>query len=166
MTVFDFVVLALVGASVVAGALRGLVRAVVTVAALILGLLVAARGYEAGGALLLATGLAESQGAAQAGGFLLITGGVFALGFVAGHYMSRRLRRTRLGWFDRVLGAGFGLLRGFFVCSALYLALVAFPVRINSVEEARTAPLLAAGARLLTTFTSQDVRTSFLDQRK
>ena len=45
MTIFDFVVLALIAASVVAGALRGLVRAAITGLALILGIIIAARGY-------------------------------------------------------------------------------------------------------------------------
>jgi membrane protein required for colicin V production len=164
MTIFDLIVLALCGASLVAGALRGLVRALLTGVALIAGLLIAARGYGAAGEVLRALGLVSSDAAAHAAGFLALTGLIFGLGFVAGHFLSRRLRRTRLAWFDRALGAGFGLLRGFFVSSALYLALTAFPVRLTSVEEARTAPLLAEGARLLTAFTSQDVRSSFLKQ--
>jgi hypothetical protein len=72
------------------------------------------------------------------------------------------LRRARLEWFDRVLGGAFGLLRGVAVCSAIYLALTAFPVRLSSVEEARTAPALAQGARLLALCTSEDVRVRFL----
>lgn len=164
MTVFDLIVLSLCGASVVAGALRGLVRGLLTGVSLIAGLLVATRGYEAAGGIFRALGLVESTAAANAAGFLVLTGLIFGLGVVAGHLLSRRLRRTRLAWFDRVLGAGFGALRGFFVSSALFLALTAFPVRLSSVEEARTAPLLAEGARLLTAFTSQDVRSSFLKQ--
>lgn len=164
MTVFDLIVLSLCGASIVAGALRGLVRAVLTGAALIVGLVVAARGYETAGTFIRALGLVESNEAAHAAGFLALTGLIFGLGFVAGHLLTSRLKRTRLAWFDRALGAGFGLLRGFFVSSALFLALTAFPVRISSVEEARTAPLLAEGAKLLTAFTSQDVRSSFLKQ--
>lgn len=166
MTVFDLIVLALCGASVVAGALRGFVRALLTGLALIAGLAVAARGYETAGAILRALGLVESNEAAHAAGFLALAGLVFGLGFVAGHLISRRLRRTRLAWFDRALGAGFGLLRGFLVSSALFLALTAFPVRLSSVEEARTAPLLAEGAKLLMAFTSQDIRSGFLKQYK
>lgn len=164
MTAFDLIVLALCGASVVAGALRGLVRALLTGIALIAGLVIAARGYESAGAFLRALGLVESNEAAHAAGFLTLTALIFGLGFLAGHILNRRLRRTRLAWFDRALGAGFGLLRGFFVSSALFLALTAFPVRLSSVEGARTAPLLAEGAKLLASFTSYEVRSSFLKQ--
>jgi hypothetical protein len=44
----------------------------------------------------------------------------------------------------------------------MYLALTAFPVRLSSVQDARTAPALATGARLLSFVTSADLRTRFL----
>ena len=163
MTFFDFFVLAFVGASIAAGALRGLVRAVLTGAALVVGLLLAARGYEMAGALLRGVGLVESEGAAQAGGFLLIVGLLLAAGFAAGVLVRGGLRRARLGWFDRLLGGAFGLLRGLAVCSAVYLALTAFPVPVSSVAEARTATVLAEGARLLAACTSADVRAKFYE---
>lgn len=164
MTFFDFIVFALVGASIAAGASRGLVRALITGAALIVGLIVAAQGYEVAGRFLLGLGIVESTAAANAGGFLLIMTFVLVAGLVAGQLVRGGLRRVRLEWFDRVLGGVFGLLRGLAVCSVMYLALTAFPVRIEAVDKAETAPLLAEGARLLALFTSQDLRTRFLEE--
>jgi membrane protein required for colicin V production len=161
MTFFDFLVLALVASSVVSGALRGIVRALVTGAALILGLLIAARGYGVAGAILRGLGLVETKEGANAGGFLLIMVVVLAAGFFAGRLVRGGLRRVHLEGVDRLLGGAFGLLRGWAVCSILYLALTAFPVRLSSVAEARTAPLLAQGAKMLGVFTSQEVRTRF-----
>jgi membrane protein required for colicin V production len=163
MTFFDFLVFTLIISSVVSGAMRGIVRALLTGAALIIGLVIAAQGYEAVGRILLGLKLVESGAAANAGGFLLIMALVLIGGFVAGRLVSGGLRHVRLEWFDRVLGGAFGLLRGWAVCSILYLALMAFPVSISSVEEARTAPLLAQGAKLLGVFTSQEVRTRFYE---
>ena len=162
MTVFDLFVLAIVGASVVAGTMRGFVRALVTLVALVAGLVVAARGYGAAGALLRGFGLVESDEAAHAGGFLLITGIALAAGFALGVFARAGLRRARLEWFDRALGAAFGFVRGLAVCSAIYLALTAFPVRLDSVAEAATAPALIEGARWLTVCTSPDVRARFV----
>lgn len=164
MTIFDFIVFALIGASIAAGASRGLVRALITFAALIVGLLIAAQAYGNAGALLLGVGVLESQAAANAGGFLLIMVVVLGAGFMAGQLVSGGLRRVRLEWFDRVLGGAFGLLRGLAVCSVMYLALTAFPVQIEAVEKAQTAPVLAEGARLMALFTSQDLRTRFLEE--
>ncbi|HEX8142639.1 MAG TPA: CvpA family protein [Pyrinomonadaceae bacterium] len=166
MTFFDFIVLALVGASVVAGALRGLVRGLLTGVALVMGLIVAARGYEMAGGVLSGMGFIESGPAANACGFLLIVGGLLLFGIIAGRWVAGGLRRARMEWLDRALGASFGLIRGLAVCSILYLALTAFPVRLNSVEQARTAPILAAGAQLLSNFTSQDIRTRFFNEHR
>jgi membrane protein required for colicin V production len=163
MTFFDLFVLLIVGASVASGALRGLVRAAVTVAALVLGLFAAAQTYEPAGAWLRGVGLVESQAAAHAGGFLLVAGVALVLGLVVGETLRAGLRRASLEWFDRALGALFGLVRGIAVCSVVYLALTAFPVRLQTVEQARTAPALAEGARLLALCTSAEVRALFLD---
>jgi membrane protein required for colicin V production len=163
MTFFDFIVLALIASSVVSGAMRGIVRALLTGAALIIGLFVAAQGYEAVGAILRGLNVVETDGAANAGGFILIV--VIALigGFFAGRVVSGGMKHVRLEWFNRVLGGAFGLLRGLAVCSILYLALTAFPVSISSVTEARTAPILAQGAKLLGVFTSKEIRTRFYE---
>src|ERR1041385_5058946 len=146
MTVFDFFVLAIVGASVAAGVLRGFVRALIATFGLVLGLFVAAHTYETAGALLRGLGVVESNAAAHAGGFLLVTGLVLLVGFVAGEFVKSGLRRARLGWLDAALGAGFGFLRGVGVCSVVYLALTAFPVRIESGAGARPGPAPARGA--------------------
>jgi membrane protein required for colicin V production len=164
MTIFDFIVFALVGASIVGGASRGLLRALVTGVALIVGMLVAAQGYAAIGTLLHGLGLVESKAAANAGGFLLIVIAMLAAGFVAGRLVRGGIRRVCLEWFDHLLGGAFGLLRGLAVCSVMYLALTAFPVRIEAVDKAETAPVLAEGARWLTLFTSSDLRARFVGE--
>jgi membrane protein required for colicin V production len=163
MTFFDFLVLALIASSIVSGAMRGIVRALLTGAALIVGLIIAAQGYEAVGGILRSLKIVESSAAANAGGFLLIMIIALVGGFFAGRLVKGGLQHVRLEWFDRVLGGAFGLLRGWAVCSILYLALTAFPVSLSSVEEARTAPILAQGAKLLGIFTSQEVRTRFYE---
>jgi len=161
MTFFDFFVLAVVGASVVSGAMRGLVRALVAGVALVAGLFLASQTYGAAGSLLQGAGIVESAEAASAAGFLLVAGLVLGAGFAAGSYVRSGLGRKRLGWLDRALGAAFGMARGVAVCSCIYLALTAFPVRLPPVTEAKTGPALAEGARILSLCTSTDVRARF-----
>jgi uncharacterized membrane protein required for colicin V production len=162
MTFFDLIVLALVGSSLVAGALRGLVRALITTGATLAGLVLAAQGYARAGALLRGAGLVKSEAAAQAWGFLLIVGAALVLGFIVGQLVRKNLKRARLGWLDSALGACFGLARGLAVCAVIYLALTAFPVRLSAVSAARTAPVLAASAQALTYLTSSELRARFL----
>jgi membrane protein required for colicin V production len=164
MTVFDLFVLAIVGASVASGALRGFVRALIAGLGLVVGFAVATQTYGAAGEFLRSLGAVESTEAAHAAGFLLMTGVALVAGFVLGESARAGLRRAKLEWFDRALGAGFGFVRGAAVCSVVYLALTAFPVRLEAVERARTGPALAEGARLLALCTSTDVRARFLAQ--
>jgi membrane protein required for colicin V production len=164
MTFFDLFVLAIVGASVAAGALRGFVRALIASFGLVVGFFVASHTYEQAGAFIRGLGLVESVEAGYAAGFLLMVGVVLAVGFVVGESVRAGLKRAKLQWFDRALGAGFGLVRGVAVCSVVYLALTAFPVKIEAVTHARTGPALAEGARLLALCTSTEVRARFLTQ--
>jgi membrane protein required for colicin V production len=162
MTFFDLFVLAIVGASVAAGALRGFVRALVAGLGLLIGFFVASHTYVQAGAFLRGLGAVESVEAGYAAGFLLVVGVVLLAGFILGQSARAGLRRARLEWFDRVLGAGFGLVRGVAVCSVVYLALTAFPVRLEAVTRARTGPALAEGAHLLALCASSEVRARFL----
>ena len=164
MTLFDLFVLAIVGASVAAGALRGFVRALIASVGLAVGFLVASHAYVRAGAFLRGMGLVESVEAGYAAGFLLMVGVVLAAGFVLGESARAGLKRAKLQWFDRALGAGFGLARGVAVCSVVYLALTAFPVRLEAVTKARTGPALAEGARLLALCTPDELRARFLTQ--
>jgi membrane protein required for colicin V production len=162
MTLFDLFVLGIVGASVAAGALRGFVRALVAGVGLAAGFFVASHTYKQAGALLRGFGAVESVEAGYAAGFLLMVGIMLVVGFVLGQSARAGLKRAKLQWFDRALGAGFGLVRGVAVCSVVYLALTAFPVKLEAVTKARTGPALAEGARLLSLCTSGEVRARFL----
>ena len=92
---------------------------------------------------------------------------VFLIVLVAGSLLARWLRgglkRARLDWLDHVLGAVFGLVRGWLVCSVIYLALTAFPVKLEAVERAAFAPALLEGTRVIAYITSSDLRERFLN---
>ena len=92
---------------------------------------------------------------------------MFLTVLLAGSFLSWRLRgvlnRVRLGWTDHALGAVFGLLRGWLICSVVYLALTAFPVRPEAVERATFGPVLLQGAHLITWLTSRDLSEKFLN---
>jgi uncharacterized membrane protein required for colicin V production len=146
MTFFDLIVIAIVVATF----------------ALFAGLVVAGQSYEWAGGWLRSFGVVGTRAAADVAGFLLVVFLFLCVGFAAGALLRDTLRRAKLGWLDRALGASFGCLRGAAVCSAMYLALTAFPVRLGFVRDARTAPALAEGARVLSLVTSSDLRARFL----
>ena len=161
MTVLDYFVLIVVVASVASGATRGILKVIISVSAAVVGLILAAQLYEFAASLL--GSFVSTERAANLLGFVAI----FLLVLVAGSLLSRWLRgglkRARLDWVDHTLGAGFGLLRGWLICSVIYLALTAFPVKLEAVERATFAPALLEGTRVITYLTSRDLRERFID---
>ena len=161
MTVLDYFVLIVVVASVASGATRGILKGIISVAFALTGLVLAAQFYAYAAVPFGWAGISAPW--ASLGGFVAI----FALSLIAGsllaHWLRSRLKRARLSWLDHSLGAGFGLVRGWLICSALYLALTAFPVRLEAVERATLAPFLLEGAHVVVYLTSQEMRQRFFD---
>ena len=69
-----------------------------------------------------------------------------------------------LRWFDRLLGAGFGLVRGLVIATAVVLGVVAFsPVAgtAETVGNSRLAPLVLHGARAAAFLAPAELKTAY-----
>ena len=119
MTAFDLVVVGIVGLSAIAAFLRGFVRVAASLAAWVIGCLVALRFSTALGSLL--PDLGESSLTRYIVAFLLIMAGVLIIGALVGLVLSRLLRAAGLGFLDRFLGAILGLARGLVIVVFLVL---------------------------------------------
>src|SRR5262245_24910886 len=161
MTFLDYVVLIVVVVSTGAGATRGILKGTISVIAVLVGLITAVYLYRY--AAWICRLIVESPRLAELLGFI----GVFLTVVIAAAFISFRLRRkiqgTPFGWIDHALGAIFGLLRGWLICSVVYLALTAFPVKLEAVEQSRFAPVLLEGTRFIAYLTSSELRQRFLD---
>jgi len=161
MTVLDYFVAIVIIVSVIFGASRGIIKGILSLISAIAGLVIAAQVYPLAAHLF--APFTASARTANLLGFVSI----FLLVLVAGSLLARWLRggikRAHLDWLDHLLGAAFGLLRGWLVCSVIYLALTAFPVKLEAVERATFAPALLEGTRVIAYLTSRDVRQRFLD---
>ena len=160
MTTLDYFVLIVVVASVASGATRGIIKGILSVLSALAGLILAAQLYPY--AARLAGGFVSSQRAAYLLGFVVVFLVVLVCGSLLARWLRGGLKRARLDWVDHALGGAFGLARGWLVCSAIYLALTAFPVKIEAVERATFAPALLEGTRVITYLTSDELRGRFL----
>jgi membrane protein required for colicin V production len=160
MTFLDYFVLIVVVASTALAATRGILRGIISLLTTVAGLIAATFLYEYVGILF--RGFVETERAANLLGFII----VFLMCMIAGSLLSRRLRgalkRARLDWVDHALGATFGFLRGWLFCSVVYMALTAFPVRIEAVRQATFAPFLLEGTHVISYITSSEFRGQFL----
>ena len=103
----DWVIVAVVGAAVFAGLLRGAVRTVLSLAGVVVGFLIASQESGAVG-IVIERWMPEP--AAAVVGFLFVFVGIAVVFALVGYLLRRVLEGLQLGWADRILGAVLGLL--------------------------------------------------------
>ncbi|MEK6286115.1 MAG: CvpA family protein [Acidobacteriota bacterium] len=159
MTVLDYFVLLIVVASVASGSTKGIIRVIVSVAFTVAGLVLAAHTYTYAASVLR---IFVNARLADLFGFVAVFLLVLIAGSLLSWWLRRGLKRRRLGWADHALGAGFGVIRGWLICSVIYLALTAFPWKLEAVERATFGPALLEGTRVIAYMTSPELRQRFL----
>jgi len=163
-TALDYLFAAIVLASIGFAIFKGFVREIISLAALIIGLFLAAWFYPVAAAPFM--DFSKNETVASFIGFLIIFLGCLLLGALAAYLIKRIVKMASLEWMDRLLGGLFGLLRGWAVCSIIVLALIAFPVRENLVARSFFAPLLLAGARAAVLVVPRELKDKFYEQYK
>src|SRR3954470_1571239 len=118
LTALDIVVILLIGAGALFGWLRGFVCEVLSLLAWFLAIAALRYLYEPVHSLLVGP---IGTGASVAA-FVLVFGLVFLGGKLASRRLGSRVRQSVVGPIDRVLGAGFGALKGLIGATLLYLA--------------------------------------------
>jgi membrane protein required for colicin V production len=118
-TALDIVVILLIGAGLVTGYLRGFVAEILSLFAWFLA--VVALRYLHGPLARLLEGVVGTPSGASVLAFFIVFGLVFVGGKMASRRLGRRVRDSVVGPVDRVLGAGFGALKGLIGATLLYL---------------------------------------------
>jgi membrane protein required for colicin V production len=158
----DIVLLLLLLGSVVTSFSAGLTREVVGLISMIAAIVLAIWFYGSAGGFLMP--YVSSPAIANFLGFLLVFCGVLLAGSLIGHLLARFMKVAGLSFVDRLLGAGFGVLRGVLICVALVLALLAFtPGKTppNSVVNSRVAPYVIDAARMFAAVAPHDLKEGF-----
>src|SRR5205085_10451970 len=120
MTSFDLIVLGIVGLSTVFAFLRGVIRELIALIALIVGV-VAGLTFTPALAAWLPDAI-DNAGLRYLIAFTAILVGVLLLGAVIAWPLAKAVRAAGLGFADRFLGSIFGLVRGALIAVALVLA--------------------------------------------
>ena len=158
VTTFDIIVLLVIAAGAVLGGLRGFVTELLSLFAWVAAIF-ALKMLHTPVSALLAPMLGTIGGAAVLA-FVLVFGAVFMLGKVIAGSLGRRTRQSILGPFDRLLGVGFGALKGLLGATMVFLAFnLVFDVwtgrdaeRPQWLRASRTYPLLNASGRAVVDF--------------
>ena len=147
--------------SVVRAFLRGFFQEAFALAGLILGFLFACWFYRT-----LATnlkGLITSREIAELAAFLLVLAGAMIVASLLGRLLRHTASAIGLGFVDRLLGAGFGLVRGALLGVALLLAATAFLPRAPWIENSHLAPYFLRAAHAVSFVMPSDLKQRLLD---
>jgi membrane protein required for colicin V production len=155
----DWTFAVIVAASVVAAIVKGFVRELVSLAALVIALVVAAVGYPR--ASLWFEDLTKSHEIALGLGFLVLFLGILLLGGLVSLLAHKLIKTAGIQWFDRFLGAVFGLVRGVLVDCILLLVLLAFAIKPRVVQQSSLAPYVTAGTRVISLAMPADLKAEF-----
>jgi membrane protein required for colicin V production len=146
LNVVDWLLVVLLTWSVVFAFIRGLIRELFSLAGLIFGIPIAARLYPRLAPQL--DPVFTSPAIAQTVAFLLIAIGTMVVCGLLGRILSRTARALGIGFFDRVAGAFFGLVRGALIGVTLVMAATAFlPQPQLLLVQSHFAPYFLAAAR-------------------
>ncbi len=140
MSAADWAAVAILFFSVLTAAAQGFFYEVFSLAGGVLGYLLAAWGF--GTAAAWYRPYVSSPWVADISGFLTIFLGMVLLGGVVGRMVRWAVTGVGLRWFDRLLGAAFGLLRGVLVVTVIALGFAVFAPQSRVLAESQIAPYL------------------------
>ncbi len=162
MNWLDIAIVLIVVTSVITSVIKGLTRELVALAALIAGVLTALWWYPEPARYL--EPYTSSPGVAAFSSFIIIVILFILTGWIVARLLSMLVKAAGLRWFDRLLGAAFGLLRGILTAAVLVLALVAFrpgPSPAQSVAHSRLAPAVLYGSRTIMMLAPRRLKQEF-----
>jgi membrane protein required for colicin V production len=160
MNPFDMAIVAILSYCVIRGIFRGLIKELSSIIGVLAGFY-AAYTYYAGFAGFFSRWI-TSESFLNITSFLIIFCTVFFLVSIVGLVIKYVLNIAFMGWFDRICGAGFGLLKGVLIISILLIIFTAFlpqgdPIVRNSV----LSPHLTLVSEKMAKVVSKDMKDLF-----
>ena len=158
MNWLDVVLGVLLLATTVWGIVRGLVRQVVGLVAVVAGLVLAAFNYRTAAAVF--DRFMDNEVLANFLGFVAVFVAVLAAGGLVGWLLTKAMKGP-LDLANRLFGGAFGMLKGVLICGILVFALLAFDVERRAIEGSRLAPLCFGITRAAVNLIPQDLKEKF-----
>lgn len=155
----DCILAVIVVASILTAIMKGFVRELISLASVLIGLVVAAFGYNRAAGWF--EDLTKSHEIALGLGFLCLFLGVLIIGALVGWVARKLIKTAGIQWFDRFLGAVFGLVRGVLVDAVLLMILMAYAIKPDAVRQSSLAPYVTTGARVIALVMPESLRAQF-----
>ena len=157
----DWTVLLILIASVILSALKGFVRELLGIIALVAAFFIGAWFYRAASSPF--KEVVKSENIALFLGFAIVFLGTLVAGALVIAVAQKLIKFAKIQWFDRLLGAAFGFIRGWLLGSIVFLVLTSFDLQTERVQSSQLAPYYLPGARFIALAAPQDLKSRFAD---
>ncbi len=154
----DVLLLIILAVTVILGAVKGLARQIIGIAAVVAGLILALRYYANAGDVF---AFLSNPVLANLLGFFLIFAGVLGVGWIINRLVSKTVKGP-LKSLNHLLGAGLGLIKGVLICGIVVFGMLVFPVNIQALKESRLAPISLKMTRAAYDIIPQDLKEKFI----
>jgi len=165
MNLLDWILITLMGLSTLYGLFRGLIKEVISLLAVIIGLVGASRFYEEASLLLKNLGLREP--AAKILSFVILFIILFIALVLIGKLLHQFIHALFLGWLNRLGGTGFGFIRGIVVSGITILILtITLSEKAPILTESKLAPQVMNISKVLLSLVPENLQRRFMEQEK
>jgi membrane protein required for colicin V production len=158
-TFVDWLILIIVLASVVFAALKGFTRELIGMGSMVLAFILASWFYTAAAEPF--KDVVKTENLALFLGFSIVFLGTLIAGILIAWLVSTFVKLAKLQWFDRCLGALFGLVRGWMLGGIILVGLTAFNIQSVSVKNSVLAPYFLPASRMIALVTPSDFKDRF-----
>lgn len=162
LSLADWIILAVIAGTVIAGFARGFFRSVFSLGGLLIGLIVASWNY--GRIAHFLDRFIHSPEVANGIGFLVIAILIMILSSILGSVLAKMFEKVGLGCLDRVAGAVFGLFEGALFVTVCIFVTVAFFPRSQWLTESSLLPYFSGPLHVSTTISPQKLTNQFRRQ--
>ncbi len=161
MNWLDFVLAFILMLSVVSGYRKGLIRIGIGIIATIAALVLACWFYGSAGSLLLPYVTGKSM--ANILGFMLVFLGVITVGAIVSRILAAIFKWVGLSWFDRLLGAAFGVVRGVLMGTGVIMVIMALSHDSppQAIADSEVAPYLTEAAEVFSMVAPKEFKKGF-----
>ena len=161
LNLLDWLVLLILLGSILLSALKGFIRELLGILSLVAAFFLSVTFYRTASTPL--KEVVKSENIALFLGFVIVFLGTLLVGALVIWAIQKLIKFAKIQWFDRLLGAAFGFIRGWVLGSILFLALTSFDLQAERVKSSQLAPYYLSGARVIALATPQDFKTRFMD---
>jgi membrane protein required for colicin V production len=161
LNILDWLVALIVLVSVVLSIVKGFVRELLGLAALVAAIFLGVWFYRTASSPF--KEVVKTENIALFLGFANVFVGTLLAGALVIWVARKLIRFARIQWFDRMLGAAFGFVRGWILGAIVFLALTSFDLQAERVKSSQLAPYFLPGARIIVLAAPEDLKTRFMD---